>query len=93
MGMGTIVLQEIYHIFMLILCSQIFIGIFPWPSSVSSNSAVLGRHDGPLLFENLQESGQGSPDIGVVNGFALGDLVFVYHALGIKEDKDYLLRP
>ncbi len=36
--MGTIVLQEIYHIFKLILCSQIFIGIFLWSSSASSNS-------------------------------------------------------
>ncbi len=36
--MGTIVLQEIYHIFMLILCFQIFIGIFLWASSAISNS-------------------------------------------------------
>jgi hypothetical protein len=53
---------------------------------------VLGRHVGPLLFENLQESGQSSPDVGVVNGLALGDIVCVDNALGIKEDKDYLLR-
>jgi hypothetical protein len=38
--MGTIVLQEIYHIFMLILCSQIFIGIFLWSSSASYNSVA-----------------------------------------------------
>jgi hypothetical protein len=36
--MGTIVLQEIYHIFMLILCSQIFLGIFLWSSSTNYNS-------------------------------------------------------
>jgi hypothetical protein len=45
MGMGTIVLQEIYHIFMLILYSQIFIGIFLWSSSASSNSVELGGYN------------------------------------------------
>jgi hypothetical protein len=41
--MGTIILQEIYHIFMLILCSQIFIRIFLWSSSGSSNSVRITR--------------------------------------------------
>jgi hypothetical protein len=40
MGVGTIVLQEIYHILMLILCSQNFIETFLWSSSGSSNSVL-----------------------------------------------------
>jgi hypothetical protein len=44
-----VVLQEIYHIFLLILCSQIFIGIFLWSSSASSNSVSITLQNLPQL--------------------------------------------
>jgi hypothetical protein len=38
---------------------------------------ILRGHDGPLLFEHLKESGQGSLDVGGFDSFAPMDKVLI----------------
>jgi hypothetical protein len=48
---------------------------------------LLRQHDGPLLFENLEESGKGSLDVRGVDGEIL-----IEYAICIPENEDLLLR-
>ncbi len=46
---------------------------------------LLRNHYGSLLLENFQEYGQGSPDVGGIDSFALRHEIYVDDALHVKK--------